>query len=164
MVTFEHNQTIPKKSSSTFMWLYLSVNQQVLFFSLFQEKYWKHVWQVGIVFYLVNREHPFYHVWHAVSCSVFCTGGSEWVLEDTIELKDIKIPDPQVEIELSQVMLTQQIFPPGLSLHNTPFSDIPGLTPTLSSAPMVSMPRTKSVPSLSTIQSVRKSIAEQVGG
>ncbi|PVD19781.1 hypothetical protein C0Q70_20272 [Pomacea canaliculata] len=89
------------------------------------------------------------------------TGGSEWVLEDTIELKDIKIPDPQVEIELSQVMLTQQIFPPGLSLHNTPFSDIPGLTPTLSSAPMVSMPRTKSVPSLSTIQSVRKSIAEQ---
>ncbi|KAK7475120.1 hypothetical protein BaRGS_00033612 [Batillaria attramentaria] len=90
------------------------------------------------------------------------TGGSDWVLEDTIELKNIKIPDPKAEIEISQVLLTQPNLPPGLSVHSNPFADLTS-TPDLSSstASLTSMTRTKSVPSLSTIQSVRKSITEQ---
>ena len=31
------------------------------------------------------------------------TGGSEWTLEDTIELKNISIPDPKTEIDLSLI-------------------------------------------------------------
>lgn len=80
------------------------------------------------------------------------TGGSDWVLEDTIELENIKIPDPKAEIELSQVLSSQPALPPGLSIHSDPFCDL---------TPYPALPRTKSVPSLSTIQSVRKSIAEQ---
>nr|KAG5690689.1 hypothetical protein BaRGS_013475 [Batillaria attramentaria] len=85
------------------------------------------------------------------------TGGSDWVLEDTIELKNIKIPDPKAEIEISQVLLTQPNLPPGLSVHSNPFADLTS-TPDLSSstASLTSMTRTKSVPSLSTIQSGNK--------
>ncbi|XP_071118494.1 dmX-like protein 2 isoform X1 [Haliotis cracherodii] len=76
------------------------------------------------------------------------TGGSEWVLEDTIELKNIKIPDPKAEIDLAQ------IFNPDGSASKP----VGGLSPSSSFA---NIPRTKSVPSLSTIHTVRKSIAEQ---
>ena len=31
------------------------------------------------------------------------TGGSEWTLEDTIELKNISIPDRKTEIDLSLI-------------------------------------------------------------
>ncbi|XP_070175544.1 dmX-like protein 2 isoform X2 [Littorina saxatilis] len=91
------------------------------------------------------------------------TGGAEWVLEDTIELENIKIPDPQAEIELNQVLPAQPSLPPGMSIFNDPFAGIPGIPsiPNLSSLSGGSMSRTKSVPSLSTLQSVRKSIAEQ---
>ena len=82
------------------------------------------------------------------------------MLEDTIELENIKIPDPLAEIELNQVLSAQIPLPPGLSIHTDPFDGLPGISPISSSA---SMPRTKSVPSLSTLQSVRKCIAEQVG-
>lgn len=87
-------------------------------------------------------------------------GGSEWVLEDTIELENIKIPDPLAEIELNQVLSAQIPLPPGLSIHTDPFEGISNIASHFSSA---SMSRTKSVPSLSTLQSVRKSITEQVG-
>ena len=81
------------------------------------------------------------------------------MLEDTIELENIKIPDPLAEIELNQVLSAQIPLPPGLSIHTDPFEGIPNLASCFSSA---SMSRTKSVPSLSTLQSVRKSITEQV--
>ncbi|XP_076465247.1 dmX-like protein 2 isoform X2 [Babylonia areolata] len=86
------------------------------------------------------------------------TGGSEWVLEDTIELQNIKIPDPQAEIELSQAFSSQPVLPPGLSIYSDPFTELSSLSPNSSTN---SMHRIMSVPSLSTLQSVRKSISEQ---
>ncbi|XP_064608806.1 dmX-like protein 2 isoform X2 [Liolophura sinensis] len=74
------------------------------------------------------------------------TGGSEWTLEDTIELKNISIPDPGAEIDLSMITPTEPERPPPTDNR-------------LSFTPKVS--RTKSIPSLSTIQSVRRSINEQ---
>ena len=35
--------------------------------------------------------------------NLFLTGGSEWTLEDTIELKNISIPDRKTEIDLSLI-------------------------------------------------------------
>ncbi|ESO86706.1 hypothetical protein LOTGIDRAFT_235301 [Lottia gigantea] len=77
------------------------------------------------------------------------TGGSEWVLEDTIELKNIKIPDPKSEIDLDLILNPDK---------NRRDSTPGGISP---SSSIVNMTRTKSVPSLCTIQTVRKSIAEQ---
>ncbi|KAK6180445.1 hypothetical protein SNE40_012599 [Patella caerulea] len=78
------------------------------------------------------------------------TGGSEWILEDTIELRNIKIPDPKAEIDLSM------IFSPDGGLGPREESR-GGISPSSSFA---NMTRTKSVPSLCTIQTVRRSIAE----
>ncbi|KAL8625455.1 hypothetical protein ACOMHN_018600 [Nucella lapillus] len=86
------------------------------------------------------------------------TGGSDWVLEDTIELQNIKIPDPQAEIDMNQALTTSAARPPGLSIYSDPFSELPGFSPNSSTG---SMHRIVSVPSLSTLQSVRKCIAEQ---
>ncbi|XP_033750320.1 dmX-like protein 2 [Pecten maximus] len=82
------------------------------------------------------------------------TGGSEWTLEDTIELKNISIPDPKAEIDLNFIFTADN--------HSSRSShyddDSPGtLSP---SSSLVNMTRTKSVPSLSTIFTVRKCIAE----
>ncbi|CAL1529694.1 unnamed protein product [Lymnaea stagnalis] len=76
------------------------------------------------------------------------TGGSEWVQEDTIELNNIKIPDPKNEIDM-------------FMLHNYDGPQIPNQmdNPAVQTATAF-MTRTKSVPSLSTIQSVKKSISE----
>ena len=41
--------------------------------------------------------------WHSLIKIVFLTGGSEWTLEDTIELKNISIPDRKTEIDLSLI-------------------------------------------------------------
>ena len=74
------------------------------------------------------------------------------MLEDTIELKNIKIPDPQSEIEIS------------LSHIYNPDSSCPRIDENKSISPsssIVNLTRTKSVPSLSTIHTVKKSIEEQ---
>ncbi|XP_069136751.1 dmX-like protein 2 [Argopecten irradians] len=82
------------------------------------------------------------------------TGGSEWTLEDTIELKNISIPDPKAEIDLNFIFTSDN--PSPRSSHYD--DDSPGtLSP---SSSLVNMTRTKSVPSLSTIFTVRKCIAE----
>ncbi|XP_055901191.1 dmX-like protein 2 isoform X3 [Biomphalaria glabrata] len=73
------------------------------------------------------------------------TGGSEWIQEDTIELNNIKIPDPKHEID----MLTLN------SLDSPQLIDLDHST-----VQAAFLTRTKSVPSLSTIMSVRKSISE----
>ena len=39
---------------------------------------------------------------------MFLSGGSEWNLEDTIELKNISIPDPQNEIDLNFIFPAEQ--------------------------------------------------------
>ncbi|KAK3098460.1 hypothetical protein FSP39_019692 [Pinctada imbricata] len=81
------------------------------------------------------------------------TGGAEWVLEDTIELKNVSIPDPKAEIDLNCIFSPQN---DGLSPRNQSDdgeSPAKGLSP---SASLVNINRTKSVPSLSTICSVSK--------
>ncbi|CAH1797131.1 unnamed protein product [Owenia fusiformis] len=64
------------------------------------------------------------------------TGGSEWTLEDTIDLKHTLIPDPHEEISM------------------------PGLAPGLHSEG-ATIPKSMSIPSLSSAQSVRRSIIEK---
>ncbi|XP_059145859.1 dmX-like protein 2 isoform X3 [Physella acuta] len=76
------------------------------------------------------------------------TGGSEWVQEDIIELNNTKIPDPKHEIDLCL-----------LHSYDTPQMADPLDKPAVQTATAF-MTRTKSVPSLSTIQSVRKSISQ----
>ncbi|XP_035825075.1 dmX-like protein 2 [Aplysia californica] len=80
------------------------------------------------------------------------TGGSEWVQEDVIELNNIKIPDPKNEIDMYMLQ----------SVENPQIPD-PTEAMQLPAAQTAAafMTRTKSVPSLSTIQSVRKSISEK---
>lgn len=84
----------------------------------------------------------------------FLAGGSEWVLEDTIELKNVTIPDPKAEIDMECIFSPAGIKSPRL----TEESETPkGMSP---SASLVNISKTVSIPSLSTICSVRKSIAE----
>ena len=78
-------------------------------------------------------------------------GGSEWVQEDTIELNNIKIPDPKHEIDLCMLQ--------GYERTQTQSSEAPEEFSSSQTASAF-MTRTKSVPSLSTIQSVKKSISE----
>ena len=79
------------------------------------------------------------------------TGGSEWVQEDMIELNDIKIPDPKHEIDLCML---QNVENPKI-----PEASDSMLLPAADTA-VAFITRTKSVPSLSTVHSVRKSIME----
>lgn len=79
------------------------------------------------------------------------TGGSEWSLEDTIELNNISIPDPKAEIDLNLIMSPENTTLPVFRI---------GEDSSMSPSTSLAMSRTKSVPSLSTIHSVRKSIAE----
>ncbi|GFS07033.1 DmX-like protein 2 [Elysia marginata] len=80
------------------------------------------------------------------------TGGSEWVQEDTIELNNIKIPDPKHEIDLCMLQGYE-------SLQAQP-SEASEETFASAETAAAFMTRTKSVPSLSTVQSVKKSISE----
>lgn len=80
------------------------------------------------------------------------TGGSEWSLEDTIELNNISIPDPKAEIDLNLIMSPENI--------SLPVFRIGEESSISQSSSLANISRTKSVPSLSTIHSVRKSIAE----
>lgn len=68
--------------------------------------------------------------------------------EDTIELNNIKIPDPKNEIDMYM-----------LQSYDSPQIPDPDSNPGAQTAAAY-MTRTKSVPSLSTIQSVKRSIAE----
>ena len=82
-------------------------------------------------------------------------GGSEWVLENTIVLENIRIPDPMSEIDLANPVIPHTALPPGMSMYIDPFADALGVSAT--------MPRSKSsVPSLSSLQSVCRSISELV--
>lgn len=83
------------------------------------------------------------------------TGGSEWTLEDTIELKNISIPDPKAEIDLNFIFTADNPSP-----RSSPYDDDNNSGSLSPSTSLVSMTRTKSVPSLSTIFTVRKCIAE----
>ncbi|GFO28212.1 Dmx-like protein 2 [Plakobranchus ocellatus] len=80
------------------------------------------------------------------------TGGSEWMQEDTIELNNIKIPDPKHEIDMCMLQ--------GYEMVHAPPTDPSGEAFSSAQAAAAFMTRTKSVPSLSTIQSVKKSISE----
>ncbi|KAL3867333.1 hypothetical protein ACJMK2_044544 [Sinanodonta woodiana] len=89
------------------------------------------------------------------------TGGSEWVREDTIELKNIKMPDPKAEIDLDVIYGSSESV---IKNPEYPTSESPkSLTPSQSLVNVVNMNRTKSVPSISTIYSVRRSISEPHG-
>ncbi|XP_064619402.1 dmX-like protein 1 isoform X3 [Lineus longissimus] len=79
------------------------------------------------------------------------TGGSEWVLEDTIELKNISIPDPKAEIDLSYID----------SYHSPRHEEVKHLVSPTSGRGSSGMGRSASIPSLSTIFSVKKYIAER---
>ncbi|XP_062621591.1 dmX-like protein 2 [Saccostrea cucullata] len=82
------------------------------------------------------------------------TGGSEWILEDTIELKNVTIPDPKAEIDMDCILCPSGIKSPRvIEEGETP----KGMSP---SASLVNISKSVSIPSLSTICSVRKSIAE----
>ncbi|XP_056021522.1 dmX-like protein 2 isoform X2 [Ostrea edulis] len=100
-----------------------------------------------------NPKGKFLNFWVAIyECE--STGGSEWVLEDTIELKNVTIPDPKAEIDMECIFSPAGIKSPRL----TEESETPkGMSP---SASLVNISKTVSIPSLSTICSVRKSIAE----
>ncbi|XP_074651608.1 dmX-like protein 2 [Tubulanus polymorphus] len=77
------------------------------------------------------------------------TGGSQWNLEDTIELKNISIPDPKSEIDLRVIYGAT-----GTSPDEPTSSRIPSLS-------QGKVHRSSSIPSLSTIYSVKKYIAEK---
>lgn len=84
----------------------------------------------------------------------FIAGGSEWILEDTVELKNVTIPDPKAEIDMDCIFSPAGIKSPRF----TEESDTPkGMSP---SSSLVNITRAVSIPSLSTICSVRRSIAE----
>lgn len=77
-------------------------------------------------------------------------------MEETIELKNINIPDPEEEIDLNMIFSPNgiQSFKLTIDSDSSPRS---GMSP---SSSLVNITRTKSIPSLSTIHSVRKSISE----
>ncbi|XP_023930909.1 dmX-like protein 2 [Lingula anatina] len=85
------------------------------------------------------------------------TGGSEWTLEDTIQLNNIPIPDPKTEIDLSYINDVEKRLSHINS--NEDFTKLSlGLAPSQSHS---SLTRIMSIPSLSTINSVKRSIGEK---
>ncbi|XP_052281684.1 dmX-like protein 2 isoform X4 [Dreissena polymorpha] len=77
------------------------------------------------------------------------TGGSQWVAEDTIVLNNIRIPESHVEVDLE-------------SGTDTPLSDSDSSPSQSLASNFISMVRTKSVPSLSTLYCARKELEEHV--
>ena len=73
-------------------------------------------------------------------------GGSQWVKEDTIELRNIKIPESHVEVDLD--------LSPDVSLAHSDTDSVNQTLPLASS--FINMCRTKSVPSLSALYCARK--------
>ncbi|ELU10253.1 hypothetical protein CAPTEDRAFT_201231 [Capitella teleta] len=76
------------------------------------------------------------------------SGGSEWTLEDTIELKNISIPEPRADIDLSLIYDNDS--------HMEDDQVI--VSPTLSTPAVV---KTMPVPSPSTIRSVKQALSER---
>ncbi|XP_060557818.1 dmX-like protein 2 isoform X5 [Ruditapes philippinarum] len=74
------------------------------------------------------------------------TGGSQWVKEDTIELRNIRIPENHVEVDLD--------LSPDVSLVHNDTESVNQTLPLASS--FINMCRTKSVPSLSALYCARK--------
>nr|XP_022328939.1 dmX-like protein 2 isoform X8 [Crassostrea virginica] len=108
---------------------------------------------VGPKFLADNPKGKLLNMWVAIyECE--STGGSEWVLEDTVELKNVTIPDPKAEIDMDCIFSPAGAKSPRFSEEmETP----KGMSP---SSSLVNISRAVSIPSLSTICSVRKSIAE----
>ncbi|VDI15900.1 Hypothetical predicted protein [Mytilus galloprovincialis] len=84
------------------------------------------------------------------------TGGSEWLLEDTIELKNINVPENNPEIDLDCIYTPNS--PPSNTLEITEEDKNKGMSP---SASLVNMNRLTHVPSMSTIFSVKKTLSAQ---
>ncbi|XP_052793147.1 dmX-like protein 2 isoform X3 [Mya arenaria] len=74
------------------------------------------------------------------------TGGSQWVAEDTIELKNIRIPESHVDVDLDLETCSPE-------QHQSDTESSPSLP---LAANLISMCRTKSVPSLSALTVARK--------
>ena len=53
-----------------------------------------------------------------LSSTFYYVGGSEWVQEDILELKNIYIPDPKAEIDLSCILGTERKISHVLSSEN----------------------------------------------
>jgi hypothetical protein len=75
-------------------------------------------------------------------------GGSQWVKEDTIELRNIRIPENHVEVDLDLDLS------PDVSLVHNDTESVNQTLPLASS--FINMCRTKSVPSLSALYCARK--------
>lgn len=86
----------------------------------------------------------------------YFSGGSEWLLEDTIELKNISLPENNPEIDLSCIYSPNS--PPSAHLE---VKDDENTKPISPSASLVNMNRLTHVPSMSTIYSVKKTLSEQ---
>ena len=92
-------------------------------------------------------------------CIISVLGGSEWTLEDTIELKNITIPDPKIEIDLSR------IYDDHYSQHDN--CDMLGhhsnsqviLSPTHTTPGII---KTVAIPSLTTVESVKRMMSVKV--
>ncbi|CAC5419373.1 DMXL [Mytilus coruscus] len=84
------------------------------------------------------------------------TGGSEWLLEDTIELKNINVPENNPEIDLNCIYTPNS--PPSTTLEVKEEDQTKGMSP---SASLVNMNRLTHVPSMSTIFSVKKTLSAQ---
>ncbi|XP_052099551.1 dmX-like protein 2 isoform X2 [Mytilus californianus] len=84
------------------------------------------------------------------------TGGSEWLLEDTIELKNISVPENNPEIDLNCIYTPNS--PPATTLEVKEEDQNKGMSP---SASLVNMNRLTHVPSMSTIFSVKKTLSAQ---
>ena len=84
--------------------------------------------------------------------SFLAAGGSEWTLEDTIELKNISLPETKDDIDLSYIFGGE---------HER---DMEGHTTTLMS-PTGSMPaivKTVPIPSVATIQTIKRTLSSRV--
>ena len=79
------------------------------------------------------------------------SGGSEWALEDTIELKNINVSYPQVSIDMSYLSDLVDNLNHNMTQHQTLISPT-GSTPAVVASGLV--------PSPSTLQSIKKSLTE----
>lgn len=85
----------------------------------------------------------------------FYSGGSEWTLEDKIELKNVVISDPKIELDLSL------IFDGDLDSQFTLQSPAQNLVSPTSMTPAIV--RTVPVPSSATVKSVRRHLSNKPG-
>lgn len=85
----------------------------------------------------------------------FYSGGSEWTLEDKIELKNVVISDPKIELDLSL------IFDGEFDSQGTLQSPVQNLVSPTSTTPAIT--RSVPVPSSATVKSVRRHLSIKSG-